>query len=109
MHTSLNKLLRRYGSCITLLRKGEETVFFGFLNHTGSHSQQNMEGYVEPLGEYSGGQHVLIAPLQPELKPGDTLVLGQKRYLLRRLELQWYGREKLCQWGLCTERGGEDI
>lgn len=109
MRASLNKLLRRYGSCITLQRDGEETVFSGFLNHTGSHSQQNMEARFEPHGQISGGQHVLVAPLQPELKPGDTLVLGQQRYLLRRLEVQWYGKEKLCQWGLCTESGGDEI
>lgn len=108
MRALVEKLLRRYGSPIALHRGGEKRVFFGFLNHTGSRSLQNMEEYVEPLGQIPGGQYVLVAPLQPELKPGDTLVLGDKRYLIRRLELQWYGKERLLQWGLCTEKGGEE-
>ena len=109
MRALLEKLLHRYGSSLILLRNGAETAFYGFLNHTGSHSQQNMQMHVEPLGQIPGGQYVLVAPLQPELVVGDTLVLGEKQYLLRRLEVQWYGKEKLCQWGLCTERGGEEI
>ena len=109
MRALVEKLLRRYGSPITLQRSGEETAFFGFLNHTGSRSLQNMEETFEPLGQVPGGQYVLVAPLQPELKPRDTLMLGQKRYRIRRLEIQWYGKEKLLQWGLCSEEGGEEI
>lgn len=109
MQKVVERILRQYGNTITLRRTGEDCTFRGFLNHTGSHSWQNMQKKYSPLGELPGGQYVLLAPLEPVLKRGDLLLVDGRRYRIRRLEKECLGSEALCQWGLCVEEGGEPV
>lgn len=109
MRKTVEKLLRRYGSRITLRRGSADRVFSGVLSHTGSRSWQNMENVYSPLGEIPRGQYGLLAPIEPELAEGDTLILDGKEYLIRRLELERWKGKLVCQWGLCVEKGGEDL
>ena len=39
---------------------------------------------------------------------GDTLTLGDKTYLLRRVEPYWYRNQAIYLWGLCVEKGVND-
>ena len=107
MQKVVERILSQYGNTITLRRAEEDTVFRGFLNHTGSHSWQNMQKKYGPLGELPGGQYVLLAPREPLLKWGDLLLVDGKRYRIRRLEREILSGTALCQWGLCVEEGGE--
>ena len=109
MQKVVERILRQYGSIITLRRTDEDCQFRGFLNHTGSHSWQNMRRNYGPLGEFPGGQYVLLAPLEPVLKRGDLLLMDGRRYRIRRLEKENLGDMALCQWGLCVEEGGEPV
>lgn len=108
MVDAVAQLLKQFGSPITLRRDGAEVEFRGFLQHSGSKSWQNMRGQYGVLGEVLGGQYVLIAPVQPGLEPGDTLMIGTKGYAIRTLEPMMLGTRVLYQWGLCENRGGED-
>jgi len=103
----VERILREYGTAITLRGSREDCTFRGFLNHTGSHSWQNMHRNYSPLGEIPGGQYVLLAPLEPVLKGGDLLIMDGRRYRIRRLEKENLGGKAICQWGLCVEEGGD--
>ena len=49
-----------------------------------------------------------MGPVAAEVKEGDTLILGERRYLFRRTERYYYGNQAVYQWGLCVERGVND-
>ena len=108
MQKALQKIFGYWGSDLVLKSGTQETAFRGFLQHSASKSLQNMEKDFLPLGEIPGGQYTLIAPPETGAAAGDTVVLGQKSYELRRAETVMYGTEALYIWGLCTEKGGED-
>ena len=42
------------------------------------------------------------------LNPGETLEVGSREYMVRRLEPVYYGEEIAYYWGMCVEKGGED-
>lgn len=105
---AIEKVLRRYGSSLILRRSDKTVCFHGFLQHSGSKSWQNMERSFGPLGEIPRGQYVLLAPLDPELKEGDTLVQGTLETAICRLETVTVGDKAVYRWGLCTKKGGED-
>lgn len=108
MQQALKKIFGYWGCAMVWKNETGETPFRGFLQHSRSKSWQNMEKAFSPLGEIPRGQYVLIAP--PEITPavGDTVVLGEKRYEVRRAETMLYGGKPLYIWGLCVEKGGED-
>ena len=108
MDSAIARAMERYGSTITLVRSGEQTEFRGFLQHSGSKSWQNMRSQYGPLGQLPGGQYVLVAPVSPGLLEGDTLVLGDRTVVIRRLETVMRGDRAVYQWGLCEQAGGED-
>ena len=60
------------------------------------------------LGEISRGQYAYIGPVDVEIREGDTLTLGEKTYLFRRVEPYYYGNEAIYNWGLCVEKGVND-
>ena len=67
-----------------------------------------MESDATLLGEISRGQYVYMGPVGVKVKEGDTLVLGERTYLFRRVEHYYYGNEAIYQWGLCVEKGVND-
>ena len=42
------------------------------------------------------------------VKEGDTISLGEKSYLFRRVEFYYYGNQAVYLWGLCVEKGVND-
>ena len=109
MKISLQNILQKYGNRITGICGGATVAFRGFLQHSGSKSQQNMKRAFGPLGEIPGGQYVLLAPMEPELAVGDILTEGNLQVVIRRMETVRVKDKPIYQWGLCEEKGGEDL
>ena len=100
--------MRRYGSDMTVYSTGESRPVRAFFRAVNSRSWQSMESEATLLGEITREQYAYIGPVEAEVKEGDTLFLGQKQYLFRRVEPYYYGNEAIYQWGLCVEKGVND-
>ncbi len=97
-----------YGTDMTIAgREGEQTVR-GFFRAVNSKSWQSMESEATLLGEISRGQYAYMGPSEVPVKEGDTLKLGEKTYLFRRVEAYYYGNQAIYLWGLCVEKGVND-
>lgn len=109
MVSTIEKVLRRYGTSLILCRGDSEEIFRGFLQHSDSRSRQNMLKEFCPLGEIPRGQYILLAPLELELKTDDTLIQGTNKVTICRIETVMYGDRPAYRWGLCKEKGDEDL
>ena len=108
MRSTLEKILRRYGSPLILRQGEEETLIHGFMQHNASISQNNIQPAFSPLGEIPRGHHLLLVPPHPLPTTGDFIGLDGKWYVIRRVEKVWYRDEALYCWCLCEEGGKED-
>jgi hypothetical protein len=108
MQSMVSKLLRLYGTDMTLTGHGETKTVRAFFRAVNSKSWQSMEAEATPLGEFSRGQYTYLGPVEVSVQEGDTLVLGEKTYLFRRVEPYYYGNQPVYQWGLCVEKGVND-
>ena len=108
MRQTVEKILKTYGTPMTLSRGEEAWEIFAFFQPVRSKSWQYLEGNYSPLGEIPRGQFVYIGPVEPEARAGDTLTLDGKCYWLRRAERIRDGNGPVYCWGMCVEKGGED-
>lgn len=108
MVLTIEKVLRRYGSRLTLHGGDKTVVFHGFLQHSGSRSWYNMEPRYSPLGQIPRGKYILLAPVETPVSVGDTLDDGCTTVTVRRIENVKMGDNAIYLWGLCEEKGGED-
>lgn len=108
MRKTVEKLLERYGTAITVSSGAEEKTVRGFFRAVNSKSWQNMESVVSLLGEISRGQYVYIGSAETVVQEGDTLQVGGKSYLFRRVEPYYYENQAIYLWGLCVEKGVND-
>ncbi len=108
MRKTAEKILRRYGSPITLRRVEKDTELWGFMEHTASLGWQNMQGVYSPLGEIPRGQYLLLLPIEPLLEKEDLLFRGGTWYRVRRVEKVFYRDEAIYCWCLCEEGGKAD-
>ena len=108
MRQAVEKVRAGYGTDMTIVSGAEEKTVRGFFRAVNSKSWQSMESEATLLGEISRGQYVYMGPVAAAVKEGDTLILGERRYLFRRTELYYYGNQAVYQWGLCVERGVND-
>ena len=108
MKTAMESLMARWGTDMTIVSGEEETTVRGFFRAVNSKSWQNMESVVSLLGEISRGQYVYLGPADTAVKEGDTLNLGQKSYLFRRVEAYYFENQPVYLWGLCVETGVND-
>ena len=104
MQGAIRKLLRRYGSAITLERQGKRQEFYGLLRHTAGYSWDSLDKAATPLGQTFGAKYTLVAPAQPPLQEGDVLILEDRSYYLRRLETESM-KMAYCLRGLSALRG----
>ena len=107
MQQMIGKLLNTYGVSVTW-KKEEPVTYRGFFQPVRSKSWQYLEGNYSPLGEVPRGQYVYIGPADRLVAFGDTLEVGGKDYMVRRVEPVYYGEEVAYYWGMCVEKGGED-
>ena len=108
MRKKLESLMARYGTDMKWVHDGVEKRVRGFFRAVNTTSWQSIESEATPLGEYSRGQYAYLGPVDAAVREGDTLRLGQKEYLLRRVEPCWYGNQPVYLWGLCVEKGVND-
>ena len=108
MRETIETILHKYGTDMRLCHGGEEKTVRGFFRAVNSKSWQSIENEATPLGEFSRGQYAYIGPVDMAAVEGDTVTLGEKTYLFRRVEPYWFGREPVYIWGLCVEKGVND-
>ena len=108
MKRTVSKLIGQYGADMTLTSDGTAMTVRAFFRAVNSKSLQSMESEATLLGEISRGQYAYIGPVDVAVREGDTLTLGQKTYLFRRVAPYYYGNEAIYNWGLCVEKGVND-
>ena len=108
MRGTVEKLLSRFGTDMTIVSGEQENTVRGFFRAVNSQSWQSMESEATLLGEISRGQYALLVSARETLEEGDTILLGGRSYLLRRREWYYYGNQAIYQWGLCVEKGVND-
>lgn len=108
MRRTVDTILKRYGTELTITGEKGSRQVRGFFRAVNAKSWQSMEREATRLGEITRGQYAYLGPADGAVREGDTLTLGEKRYLFRRVEEYYYGDQPLYQWGLCVERGVND-
>jgi hypothetical protein len=106
MVRSVEKVLKRYGSQLTVQKDEGNLEFRGFLQHFRSKSKDYTQHTFSYLGQIPKGQYVLLAPVLPGLQVGDVLMQGQLQVEVRRLETVEYCGQPAYLWGLCVKKGG---
>ena len=109
MKTAVERVMGKFGTDMTIVSGEEKKTVRGFFRAVNSKSWQSMESEATLLGEITRGQYVYMGPVGVTVQEGDTLVVGNRSYLLRRVEPYYYGNTPLYQWGLCVEKGVNDI
>ena len=108
MQRMVSRILKQYGSAVTLQKSDGSYEVRAFFQPVRSKSWQYLEGNYSPLGEVPRGQYVYIGPANKVVAFGDTLEVGGKDYMVRRVEPVYYGENVAYYWGMCVEKGGED-
>ncbi|MGM9590765.1 MAG: hypothetical protein ACI3V0_11440 [Faecousia sp.] len=104
----IQNVLTEYGTDIQVTSGETTKTVRGFFRAVNSKSWQSMESEATLLGEVTRGQYSYIGPAEGDVREGDTLALGEKLYLVRRVELYYFGNQPIYQWGLCVEKGVND-
>ena len=102
------KILKKYGTAMTLCRGEESWEVRAFLQPVLSKGWDTSDAEYSPLGEIPRGRYVYIGPTVPEAAAGDTVLMDGKAYLMRRCDVIRDGKGPVYCWGLCLEKGGED-
>lgn len=105
MQQVFDALFDRYGARFTVAGN----VVRGFFSSINSRSWQNMEQSFGPLGEIPKGQYICMLPVAVAAATGDTVMVGQKSYQIRRVEDMQVGDATVYRWCMCVEKGGEDL
>ena len=108
MKSMVSTIIRQYGTDMILTSPSETKTVRGFFRAVNSKSWQSMESEASLLGEITRGQYAYIGPVDVAVQEGDTVTLGEKTYLFRRVEPYYYGNEAIYNWGLCVEKGVND-
>jgi hypothetical protein len=109
MRQLIEKLMAEHGTDMAV--KGSAGIYRvrGFFQPINTHSWQSIEREATLLGEFDRGQYRYIGPGDVPVQEGDTLAVGKKNYLVRRVEPYYYGNDILYLWGLCVEKGVNDF
>ncbi|MBQ9167864.1 MAG: hypothetical protein IJX67_05575 [Oscillospiraceae bacterium] len=106
MRGIIEKILNCYGLSVLLPRIDGEVR--AFLQPVTS-SSKKAQGDVCPLGQVPEGQYTYIGPAEPGVQVGDQLEFGGKLYLFRQVEQMNDKNGPVYCWGMCVEKGSEDI
>lgn len=109
MRRMIEKILNCYGQNLELVQNGKAVSVRAFFQSKTSGSSQNAGKDYLPLGKLSQWQYTYIGPAEPEAKEGDELLAGGKSYLLRRVEVIQDASGPVYCWGLCVEKGGNQV
>lgn len=108
MQEEIERILRKYGTQLSLRRGQETTVVRGFLRPVTGKYWQNMEHVFSDLGQVPRGQYLYIGPASVPVAQGDRVELLGIGYLVRRGEPILIGDKCTHYWGLCVQEGGAD-
>ena len=108
MRSIVEQLMQRHGTDVVIVSSGTRKTTRGFFRAVNSKSWQAMESEATMLGEITRGQYVYLGPVDVPVKEGDSLLLGGRSYLFRRIEPYYYRNQAIYQWGLCVEKGVND-
>ena len=108
MRSKVETVMARFGTDMKWVHAGVEKTVRGFFRAVNTTSWQSIESEATPLGEYSRGQYAYMGPVGMAVQEGDIIRLGEREYLLRRVEPYWYGNQAVYIWGLCVEKGVND-
>ena len=108
MKRMVEKILSQFGTDMVVHSGGITRNVRGFLQAVNSTSWQSLESEATLLGEISRGQYTYIGPTGVRVKEGDTLQIGEKTYLLRRVEPYRYRNQEIYLWGIGVEKGVND-
>ena len=108
MRSTVEKIMAQHGTDMIIVSKGIQITARGFFRAVNSKNWQSIESEATMLGEITRGQYVYLGPVGVTVKEGDTLLLGGRSYLFRRVEPYYYGNQAVYQWGLCVEKGVND-
>ena len=108
MRATVEHIMETHGTDMTIVSGGTAKNARGFFRAVNSKSWQSMESEATLLGELTRGQYVYIGPADGGAREGDTVTLGERTYLFRRVEPYYYGNCPVYQWGLCVEKGVND-
>ena len=108
MQRMVSRILKQYGSAVTLQKSDGSYEVRAFFQPVRSKSWQYLEGDYSPLGEIPRGQYVYIGPAEPGAEAGDTVTVEGKAYWIRRSEQILDGNGPVYCWGMCVEKGVND-
>ena len=108
MKETIETVMAKYGTDVVITSGETAKTVRGFFRAVNSKSWQSMESEATLLGEISRGQYAYMGPVGAVVREGDTLELGEKTYLFRRVEPYYYGNQAVYLWGLCVEKGVND-
>lgn len=108
MKKALERIFEKYGTELTVVGEEKEKAVRGFFRAVNSKSWQSMESEATLLGEISRGQYAYLGPADAGVREGDSLRVGEREYLFRRVEVYRYRDQVLYQWGMCVEKGVND-
>ena len=108
MRVMVEKILAQYGTDMVVTGSAGSKTVRGFFRAVNSKSWQSMESEATLLGAISRGQYAYIGAMSDGVREGDTLTLGDRTYLFRRVEPYYYRNQAVYQWGLCVEKGVND-
>lgn len=108
MHRMVQTILQQYGTAIRISGVAGERTVMGFFQPVRSKSLQSIVQEQIPLGQVSRRQYIFIGPGDLATGEGEVLTLGEKQYLLSRVEKYHYGNQPVYTWGLCVEKGEDD-
>jgi len=108
MKAVIEHAMAKHGTDMVVVNEAGSKTVRGFFRAVNSKSWQSMESEVSLLGEITRGQYAYIGPVGIGVQEGDTLLLGGKAYLFRRVELYYYENQAVYLWGMCVEKGVND-
>lgn len=108
MNKIISRIIRDYGSTVTVVGEDESTSVRAFLQLVTSKSWQNMERMIPSGGQIKRGQFLYIGPADVDVKDAVRLECGGRIFRVRRADVILFRDEPLFIWGLCVEGGPED-
>ena len=108
MEEMISRILKSYGSSLTLYQDGKANNLRAFFRPVQSKSWSYLEGEYSPLGEIPRGQYVYIGPADPKAEVGDEIRINYTFYRVRRSEVIMGFSGPVYCWAMCVEKGGAD-
>ncbi len=108
MKRVISRLVKTYGSTVTVVSQEERQEVKAFLQLVTSKSWQNMERMIPAGGEIKRGQFLYIGPADVPVADARYLECGGRTFRVRRADVIYYKDQPLFIWGLCVEGGPSD-